>query len=136
MTTARFVDPTGLSELNVASAEDLCVLVTAAARNPTVREYSTDHKYSVAVGRRMLEFRNTNTLVAKADWKILVQKTGYTNEAGRCLVMKAVIKERPVVIVLLDSFGKYTRVADARRIRKWLEARNFGSVTPELADKA
>ena len=135
MTTARFVDPTGLSELNVASAQDLCLLVAAAARNPTVRQYSTDHEYSVKAGRRMLAFRNTNTLVAKADWKILVQKTGYTNEAGRCLVMKTVIKERPVVIVLLDSFGKYTRVADARRIRKWLEARNFGAATPAVADK-
>lgn len=136
MTMARFVDPTGLSELNVASAEDLCRLVTAAARNPTVRRYSTDHAHSVAVGRRLLEFRNTNTLVAKADWNILVQKTGYTNEAGRCLVMKTVIRQRPVVIVLLDSFGKYTRVADARRIRKWLEARNFGPATPVLAEKA
>jgi D-alanyl-D-alanine endopeptidase (penicillin-binding protein 7) len=121
MTSARFTDPTGLSELNVASAEDLCLLVSAAARSPTVRNFSTDHKYSVVTGRRKIEFRNTNTLVAKADWNILVQKTGYTNEAGQCLVMKTMIMNRPVVIVLLDSFGKYTRVADARRIRKWLE---------------
>lgn len=135
MTSARFVDPTGLSGRNVASAEDLCRLVTAAARNPTVRKYSTDHEYSVAVGRRMIEFRNTNTLVAKADWNILVQKTGYTEEAGRCLVMKTVIRDRAVVIVLLDSFGKYTRVADARRIRKWLEARQSDRETPAVADR-
>jgi D-alanyl-D-alanine endopeptidase (penicillin-binding protein 7) len=136
MTSAHFVDPTGLSDLNVASAEDLCLLVAAASRNPTVRQYSTDHRHSVVVGRRMVEFRNTNTLVAKADWNILVQKTGFTNEAGQCLVMKAVIKDRTVVIVLLDSFGKYTRVADARRIRKWLEARASDRGTPTVADRA
>ena len=136
MTSAHFADPTGLSELNVASAEDLCLLVSAASRNPMVRQYSTDHRYSVMVGKRVLEFRNTNTLVAKADWNILVQKTGFTNEAGQCLVMKAVIKDRTVVIVLLDSFGKYTRVADARRIRKWLEAREPDRGTPAVADRA
>ena len=70
----------------------------------------------------LLEFRNTNSLVVKADWDIMVQKTGYTNDAGQCLVMQTVIRERPVLIVLLNSFGKYTRVADARRIRKWMEA--------------
>lgn len=123
MTTARFVDPTGLSERNVASPEDLSRLVMAASRNPTIRKFSTDHEFSVAVGKRRLEFRNSNTLVAKSDWDIQLQKTGYTNEAGRCLVMKTVIEGRAVVIVLLDSFGKYTRVADARRIRRWLEAR-------------
>lgn len=123
MTTARFVDPTGLSERNVASPEDLSRLVMAASRNPTIRKFSTDREFSVAVGRRRLEFRNSNTLVAKPDWDIQLQKTGYTNEAGRCLVMKTVIEGRSVVIVLLDSFGKYTRVADARRIRRWLEAR-------------
>ena len=136
MTSAHFADPTGLSERNVASAEDLCLLVSAASRNPMVRQYSTDHRYSVMVGKRVLEFRNTNTLVAKADWNILVQKTGFTNEAGQCLVMKAVIKDRTVVIVLLDSFGKYTRVADARRIRKWLEAREPDRGTPAVADRA
>ena len=123
MTSARFVDTSGLSARNVASPEDLSRLVLEASRNPTIRKYSTDHSFSVAVGKRRLEFRNTNTLVSKPDWNILVQKTGYTNEAGRCLVMKAVIEGRTVVIVLLDSFGKYTRVADARRIRKWLEGK-------------
>jgi D-alanyl-D-alanine endopeptidase (penicillin-binding protein 7) len=123
MTSAHFVDASGLSARNVASPEDLSRLVLEASRNPTIRKYSTDHAFSVAVGKRRLEFRNTNTLVSKPDWNILVQKTGYTNEAGRCLVMKAVIEGRTVVIVLLDSFGKYTRVADARRIRKWLEGR-------------
>lgn len=123
MTSAKFVDPTGLSERNVASAADLSRLVIAASRNPTIRKFSTDHEFSVVVGKRRLEFRNSNTLVAKSDWDIELQKTGYTNEAGRCLVMKTRIDGRSVVIVLLDSFGKYTRVADARRIRRWLEGR-------------
>lgn len=122
MKTARFADPTGLSPLNVASPQDLSLLVRETARNPTIRKYSTDHDFTVAVGKRRLEFHNTNTLVQKSDWNILVQKTGYTNEAGRCLVMQAEIEGRAVVMVLMNSFGKYTRVADARRIRRWLEA--------------
>jgi len=122
MKTARFTDPTGLSSGNVASAADLAKLVAAAAANPTIRMYSTSASHTVAIGRHLLEFRNTNSLVSKADWDILVQKTGYTSDAGQCLVMKTVVRERPVLIVLLNSFGKYTRVADARRIRKWMEA--------------
>jgi D-alanyl-D-alanine endopeptidase (penicillin-binding protein 7) len=123
MKSARFADPSGLSPRNVASPQDLSILVLAAARNPTIRKFSTDHDFTVDVGRqRRLAFHNTNTLVQKSDWNILVQKTGYTNEAGRCLVMQTEIEGRPVVMVLMNSFGKYTRVADARRIRRWLEA--------------
>jgi serine-type D-Ala-D-Ala endopeptidase (penicillin-binding protein 7) len=122
MKSARFTDPTGLSSGNVSSAADLAKLVAASAADPTIRTFSTQASHTVAVGRQLLEFRNTNSLVTKADWDILVQKTGFTNDAGQCLVMKAVIRERPVLIVLLNSFGKYTRVADARRIRKWMEA--------------
>jgi D-alanyl-D-alanine endopeptidase (penicillin-binding protein 7) len=122
MTRTKFVDPAGLSSDNIASPRDLARLVAAAAANPTIREYSTDHSHAVKVGRKMLEFHNTNTLVAKPDWDIIVQKTGYISEAGRCLVMQAVIDGRTVVMVLLNSFGKYTRVADARRIRKWMES--------------
>lgn len=122
MTTARFVEPTGLSSDNVASAQDLSKLVAAASQNPVIREYSTDSSYAVQVGRHMVEFRNTDSLVSNPTWDIIVQKTGYITEAGRCLVMNAVIEGRSVVIVLLNSFGKYTRVADARRIRKWMEA--------------
>src|SRR6202050_3219764 len=106
MSNAHFVEPTGLSDENVASPEDLSKLVMAAAKVPTIREFSTD----------------TDSLVSKADWNIVVQKTGYISEAGRCLVMQTVIEDRTVVIVLLNSFGKRTRVADARRIRKWVEA--------------
>jgi len=122
MTSAHFVDPTGLSSQNVASPEDLSKLVMAAARNPNIREYSTDRRYAVKVRRHMVEFHNTDNLVANPTWNIIVQKTGYITEAGKCLVMAAVIEGRSVVIVLLDSFGKYTRVADAKRIKTWMEA--------------
>lgn len=122
MTHTRFVDPTGLSSQNVATPKDLAKLVIAASRNPTIREYSTSEGHAVQVGRRMIEYRNTNLLVSNPTWDIVVQKTGYIAEAGKCLVMRAVIADRSVVIVLLDSFGKYTRVADAKRIKKWMEA--------------
>jgi D-alanyl-D-alanine endopeptidase (penicillin-binding protein 7) len=122
MTNAHFVEPTGLSNENVASPEDLSKLVMAAAKVASIREYSTDSDYEVHVGRRVVRYRNTDSLVSKSDWNIVVQKTGYIHEAGRCLVMQTVIEDRPVVIVLLNSFGKLTRVADARRIRRWVEA--------------
>src|ERR1700732_3159860 len=122
MTNAHFVEPTGLSDQNVASPEDLSKLVMAAAKVPLISEYSTDSAYLVQVGRLMVSFRNTDSLVSRPDWKIVVQKTGYISQAGRCLVMQTVIEDRTVVIVLLNSFGKHTRVADARRIRKWMEA--------------
>lgn len=122
MTTARFVEPTGLSNEDVASAEDLSKLVLAAAKVPAIREYSTDRSYDVRVGRRVVRFRSTDSLTSRADWDIVVQKTGYISQAGRCLVMQTVIDDRTVVIVLLNSYGKRTRVADARRIRRWMEA--------------
>jgi len=120
MAQARFVDPTGLDAGNVATPQDLVRLIEAAAGNPTIRAYSTDPSHSVRIGRALLEYRNTDSLVRDPDWEVIVQKTGYTRDAGRCLVMKARVDGRALVIVLLDSFGKYTRVADARRIRKWL----------------
>ncbi len=122
MKSARFVEPTGLSSGNVASASDLVKLVRAAASDPLIREYSTSPSHIVTVGRDLLEFKNSNSLVRKDDWHIVLQKTGYTSEAGRCLVMTAFVQERPVVMVLLNSFGKYTRIADARRVRTWMEA--------------
>jgi len=121
MTHSHFVDPTGLSSQNVASPEDLCKLVIAASHNATIREYSTDQRYAVKVRRHVVEFHNTDNLVANPTWNIVVQKTGYITEAGKCLVMAAVIDGRSVVIVLLDSMGKYTRVADAKRIKTWME---------------
>jgi len=122
MINSHFVDPTGLSSQNVASPADLSKLVIAASHNATIREYSTDSRYAVKVHRHMVEFRNTDNLVANPTWNIIVQKTGYIAEAGKCLVMAAVIEGRSVVIVLLDSLGKYTRVADAKRIKTWMEA--------------
>jgi D-alanyl-D-alanine endopeptidase (penicillin-binding protein 7) len=122
MKSARFVDPTGLSNGNIASPRDLVKLVKAASQNPTIRDFSTDPEHTVVVGKYPVEYRNTNSLVRKSDWEVVVQKTGFTNAAGQCLVMKAIIDDRPVVMVLMNSFGKYTRVADARRVRKWLEA--------------
>jgi D-alanyl-D-alanine endopeptidase (penicillin-binding protein 7) len=122
MTQTRFVDPTGLSSRNVSSPADLAKLVIATSRNPHIREYSTDEVHTVRIGRHAVEYRNTNLLVKNAGWAISVQKTGYISEAGQCLVMRTSIDGRNVVIVLLNSQGKYTRVADARRIRKWVEA--------------
>jgi len=121
MTSARFSDPTGLSSQNVCNAVDLSKLVLAASHEPIIRRFSTDEKHTITVRKQPMEFRNTNALVRKDDWDIAVQKTGYTSDAGECLVMKTVIERRPIVIVLLNSFGKLTRVADARRVRKWVE---------------
>src|SRR6516164_673903 len=122
MTSAHFVEPTGLSDENVASPEDLSKLVMAAAKVAEIRDYSTDSDFTVRVGRHQVRYRNTDSLVSKPDWNIVVQKTGYIHEAGRCLVMQTVIDDRPMVIVLLNSYGKRTRVADARRVRRWVEA--------------
>ena len=133
MTTAHFVEPTGLSDENVASPEDLSKLVMAAAKVPVIREYSTDRGYAVRVGRRLVRFRTTDSLVTRPDWEIQVQKTGYISQAGRCLVMQTVIEDRTVVIVLLNSYGKRTRVADARRIRKWMEAKLTAHAAPVAA---
>jgi D-alanyl-D-alanine endopeptidase (penicillin-binding protein 7) len=123
MTSSHFVEPTGLSSDNVASPQDLTKLVIAASHNTTIQAYSTDAHYVEPVGRHTEEYRNTDKLVASSDWNIIVQKTGYIAEAGKCLVMKAIIEGRSVIIVLLDSIGKETRLADARRIKKWMETR-------------
>ena len=121
MTRTRFTDTTGLSSGNIASPADLAKLVKEAARHPLIRAYSTDPDESVTVIRHQVEYRNTNLLVRKPEWDIQVQKTGYTQAAGRCLVMHTTINDRPIVMVLLNSFGKYTRTADAIRIRRWME---------------
>ena len=129
MTTTRFVEPTGLSSRNVASPEDLAKLVLATAGNPTIREFSTAVGHTVYANRQRLEYHSTNQLVANPGWRVNVQKTGYISEAGRCLVMQAVIDGRPVVIVLLNSLGKLTRIADAKRVRTRVESRHrFASI--------
>ncbi|HYM41278.1 MAG TPA: D-alanyl-D-alanine endopeptidase [Steroidobacteraceae bacterium] len=137
MQATRFVEPTGLSEENVASAEDLSKLVMAAAKVPAIREYSTDTSYQVRIGRRLVTFHSTDSLTSKSDWDIVVQKTGYIARAGRCLVMQTVIDARTVVIVLLNSYGKRTRVADARRIRRWMESsEHFRAIAPDRTTAA
>jgi D-alanyl-D-alanine endopeptidase (penicillin-binding protein 7) len=121
MTNTRFVEPTGLSSLNVASARDLAKLVDAAAEHPLIRQYSTDMQYTVDTGGPVLHYKTSNRLILNPEWDIGLQKTGYISEAGRCLVMQATIEGRPIVMIFLDAKGKMTRSADAVRIRKWLE---------------
>jgi D-alanyl-D-alanine endopeptidase (penicillin-binding protein 7) len=122
MTDTRFVDPTGLSSSNVSSAQDLARLVAAAHEYPLIRQYSTTESASVQAFGRKLAYRNTNGLVRSAQWDIALQKTGYISEAGRCLVMRVKMASREVIVVLLDSWGKFSRIGDANRIKKWLEA--------------
>ncbi|MFZ6658940.1 D-alanyl-D-alanine endopeptidase [Undibacterium sp. TJN19] len=121
MSDTHYVDSSGLSSQNRASARDLVKLVNAAYQHPVIRQYSTDSKYVVAPGGRTLEYGTSNKLVANPAWEIGLQKTGYIAEAGRCLVMQAIIEGRAIVMVFLDSKGKYSRLADADRIKKWLE---------------
>lgn len=123
LTETRFQDPAGLSSGNVSSAQDLARLVDAAYRYPQIREYTTCAQATIHSGRRTLQFINTNALVRAGRWQIGLSKTGFINEAGQCLVMQAMLAERPVLIVLLDSWGRYTRLGDANRIKQWIEAR-------------
>jgi len=117
-----FVDPTGLSSANVSTAHDLARLVAAAHEYPLIRQYSTRESATVQALGRPLGYRNTNGLVRSAQWDIGLSKTGYISEAGRCLVMRVRMASREVNVVLLDSWGKFSRVGDANRIKKWLEA--------------
>lgn len=122
MWRTRFVDGTGLSSDNVSTAQDLARLVNAAHHHPLIREFTTDSAHAVELpnGRR-LRFTNSNRLVKNPSWDIGLSKTGYISEAGRCLVLQARISSTPVIIVLLDSWGKLSRVGDANRIKKWIE---------------
>ncbi|HEV8201038.1 MAG TPA: D-alanyl-D-alanine endopeptidase [Candidatus Polarisedimenticolia bacterium] len=123
MTRTSFADPTGLSSLNVSNAQDLTRMVLAASGYSAIREATTSYEHQLTLGDgRILEFHNSNGLVRNPAWSIGLSKTGYINEAGRCLVMQAEIAAKQVVIVLLDSWGKYTRLGDANRIRHWMEA--------------
>ncbi|MBU9671683.1 D-alanyl-D-alanine endopeptidase [Burkholderia multivorans] len=123
MTDTHFENSTGLSSSNVSSARDLVKMVNAAYQYPLIRKFSTDRTYEVYTGKRNLVYNSTNALIrGNGSWDIGLQKTGFINEAGECLVMQATIHGRPVVMVLLDSFGKYSRFADASRLRNWLDA--------------
>jgi len=121
MSGTRFEDGTGLSSRNVSTAQDLAKLVRAAHAYPKIRDYTTSVSYQVKVGRRAMRFGNTNRLTLSSRWDIGLSKTGYLADAGRCLVMQVTLAGRSIIIVLLDSWGKYTRVGDATRIRQWLE---------------
>jgi len=122
MNDTHFIDPTGLSSSNVSTAQDLARLVRAAHEYPLIRQYSTREGATVHAFGRALDYRNTNGLVRNAHWEIGLSKTGYISEAGRCLVMRVRLASREVIVVLLDSWGKLSRVGDANRIKKWLEA--------------
>ncbi|MBC8735655.1 D-alanyl-D-alanine endopeptidase [Paraburkholderia sp. UCT31] len=121
MNDTHFENPTGLTSMNVSSARDLVKMVNAAYQYPLIRKFSTDHSYEVYTGKRTLAYNSTNALVRNPTWDIGLQKTGFINEAGECLVMQATIHGRPMILVLLDSSGKYSRFADATRLRTWLD---------------
>ena len=129
MGSTRFVEPTGLSEHNVSSASDLVLLLKASQQYPLLGQLSSTTEKTVRFAKPnySLGFRNTNALVRKAGWSVQLSKTGFTNKAGHCLVMRTVMNQRPVAFVVLDAFGKYTHMADANRLKKWLET---GKVTP------
>ncbi len=122
MKATRYVEPTGLSSQNQSSAQDLAILVNAAYKDQTVREYSTSPGYEVAVGSRTLQYNTTNRLVKNPEWDIGLQKTGYISEAGQCLVMQTKIAGRKLIMVFLDSAGKLSRLGDAERVRRWVES--------------
>lgn len=120
MTDTFYVEPTGLSSRNQSSAKDLAALVKVAHEVPLLRELSTSREYQVALGRRQVAFHSTNGLLSNPGWDIGLQKTGFINEAGRCLVMQARMAGRKLIMVFLDSTGKYSRIGDAERVRKWI----------------
>ena len=122
MQDTSYVEPTGLSSQNQSSARDLATLVNYAYGNPVLRELSTSPGYQVEVGKRTLQYNNTNRLVKSPSWDIGLQKTGFINEAGQCLVMQAKIAGRKLIMVFLDSTGKLSRIADAERVRHWVES--------------
>ena len=122
MRESRFEDPTGLSSNNVSTAHDLAKMVLAAHRYPLIREFTTTPEATITVSGHEMAYRNTNPLVKSTDWDVSLSKTGYIQEAGKCLVMQARVASKMVVIVLLDSAGKLTRVGDANRIRRWMES--------------
>ena len=123
MQSTHYVEPTGLSSHNQSSASDLAILVGTAYGEPSMRELTTSPDFQVAVGNRTMQFNTTNRLVKSPNWDIGLQKTGYISEAGRCLVMQTKIAGRKLIMVFLDSAGKFTRLADAERVRRWVEAK-------------
>ena len=134
MSGSRFVEPTGLSSENVSTAEDLAKLVRAARAYVLIAEYSTTPNADFTIRGRRVAFANTNGLVRGHTWEIGLSKTGFINAAGRCLVMQVTVATRSLIIVLLDSWGKYTRIGDANRIRQWLEPGYLMPAEPKSAN--
>ncbi|MDO5692518.1 MAG: serine hydrolase [Pseudomonadota bacterium] len=132
MKDTRYVEPTGLSSANRSSAYDLATLVHTASQDPLLRQLSTSTGYEVAVGSRVLQYNNTNRLVHDPEWRIGLQKTGYISEAGRCLVMQAQVAGRKLIMVFLDSSGRYSRLADAERVRRWVEVQRSTSTVASV----
>jgi serine-type D-Ala-D-Ala endopeptidase (penicillin-binding protein 7) len=133
MNDTHYVEPTGLSSKNQSSARDLATLVRAAHEHQIIRELSTSPEFLVEIGNRPMQFRNTNGLVRNPEWEIGLQKTGYITEAGRCLVMQAKLAGRQLIMVFLDSAGKYSRIGDAERVRRWINEAPVAPV-PTLVD--
>ncbi|WP_036595400.1 serine hydrolase [Ottowia thiooxydans] len=129
MKDTRYVEPTGLSSGNRSSAVDLATLVATASQDPLLSQLSTSPGYEVAVGSRVIQYNNTNRLVHSPEWQIGLQKTGYISEAGQCLVMQARVAGRKIIMVFLDSAGKFSRIADAERVRRWMEHQQHGVST-------
>lgn len=121
MKETRYVDPTGLSSQNQSTAHDLAILVKSAHESPLVRQYSTDRQHDVTVGSSVLQYNTTNALIKDPNWQIGLQKTGYISEAGRCMVVQAMVAGRRVIMVFLDSATAQGRIADAKGVRRWLE---------------
>jgi serine-type D-Ala-D-Ala endopeptidase (penicillin-binding protein 7) len=136
MVDTHFENPTGLTSQNVSTARDLVKMVNAAYQYPMIRHFSTDRSYEVYTGKRTLAYNSTNALVRNPSWDIGLQKTGFINEAGECLVMQATIDNRPMIMVLLDSAGKYSRFADATRLRTWIDNGGEQRVTSADANGA
>lgn len=124
MASTHYAEPTGLSSANVSTPEDLAKLVAAAQRKMLIRRYTTDREHAIKQGRQMTVYRNSNRLIASSGWQIALQKTGFTSEAGRCMVLHAKVRGRAVVMVFLDAQGKFSRAADANRVRRWLVSSN------------
>ncbi len=133
MKDTSYVEPTGLSSRNQSSARDLAQLVAVASTDPLLSELSTSPGHEVMVGNRAMQFSNTNRLVKSSGWEIGLQKTGYISEAGQCLVMQAKVAGRKLIMVFLDSAGKLSRIADAERVRRWVETQQpagAGTILP------
>jgi D-alanyl-D-alanine endopeptidase (penicillin-binding protein 7) len=127
MENSQFRDPTGLDKRNISTAQDLVKMVQAAYEYKLIRKITTTPSEKVTIGKRNTQFgfMNTNRLVRRGVWDIGLSKTGFIREAGRCLVMQTTINNNPIIMVFLKSHGRYTRLGDASRVKKWIEKNNY-----------